>query len=176
MADGATFPGASVTMEQSELPGLWQIAGWSGFEAAVQPILAELGFTDAGDPREVRQAGAARPWRVAPDRIWLSGPDLRIAEAPGLAVLDLSHSRVSLRLAGPGSRRIIGQLIPVDMRQKSIGARQFLQTGIHGVHVLIERTDEGVFNVVIPRTWAESVKDFITFNANTYGLLLRAKS
>ena len=69
----------------------------------------------------------------------------------------ISSARAILRLSGPRASDVMARLCAVDFRDKS---RQFHATGIHHVPVHIH-AKEGVFDIYMPRSFAESLTDYI---------------
>lgn len=168
-ADGT--PG--VTLSNRALLGLWQVAGWDGFEAAVLPVLAKLGIKEVGDYRKAQQAKDVRTWRIAPDRVLIeTDTDLSGVGSDDLAVLDLGHARTVITLSGPAARDVLMQLVAIDLGPQAFIDGEFVQTGIHHVSVLIQCTGENSFDILVPGTWAASVWHVIHENALPHGLVI----
>ncbi|MEM9631656.1 MAG: hypothetical protein AAGA50_10050 [Pseudomonadota bacterium] len=163
-----------VALGTRSIKGLWQLAGWSGFEAAAEPVLKRLGFVDAGTFREARRSESATAWRIAPDKILLETADeLGDEQSAELAVLDLGHARTAITLTGPAARELLSQLIAIDVSPAAFRPGEFLQTGIHHIGVLIHCLEVDRFDILVPGTWAESVWEVLFDNALPHGVEVR---
>lgn len=162
-ARGMTSDDAAVAIGETETGYLTQVAGWSGFEAAAGRMPLLLGLTLPATYSVPARAGEARAWRLAPDRLLL-----RTATPPGLAstgeiaILDLSQARICLSISGPGAARLPSCGVAPDVREEAFPTGSFVQTGLHHVGVLIERSDRDGFLVVIPTTWSRSPSGLLT--------------
>jgi heterotetrameric sarcosine oxidase gamma subunit len=172
---GATFAeGPGVTLSESRPAALIQIAGWGDFEDAIKPGLTKLGFDDAGDYHQCHVATDIQLFRTAPDRILLAAPATIILpdslrSGPSLAVLDLSHSRTRIVVEGPAAQDVMARLAPIDFAMTALPIDGFVQTGIHHVGVLINRSTATRFEILTPVTWARSLWEFICLNAAPTG-------
>ncbi|WP_136439314.1 sarcosine oxidase subunit gamma [Pacificoceanicola onchidii] len=165
---------AGVVLGNRTLAGLWQIAGWSDFDEAADPVLQALGLTALGSYRQAQQAAGVRAWRTAPDRMLFETPqDLTPFNSAALAVLDLGHARTCITLSGPIARDVLAQVIAVDTAPDVLKPGMFLQTGLHSVAVLVHCTGPDAFEILVPVTWAESVWDILFENALPYGIAVR---
>ncbi|MES0885374.1 sarcosine oxidase subunit gamma [Roseibium sp. SCP14] len=163
-----------VTLGIRSIEGLWQLAGWSGFETAAEPILKRLGLEDAGTFREARRTDHATAWRIAPDKILLeTARGLGDQQSADLAVLDLGHARAAITLNGPAARDLLSQLIAIDVSTAAFRPGEFIQTGIHHIGVLIHCLEADRFDILVPGTWAESVWEVLFDNALPHGVEVR---
>lgn len=155
---GRTSHDEHVAISGQDIESLWQIAGWGSFEDSVAPLLADLGLTLPTGYVETLRSRDHAVWRIAPDRILLSGD--RVASATlgdDLALLDLSDSRVRLVLDGPGSAGLLARVLSLDFSTSAFPPGQFRQSGLYHVAALIERMTDTRFEMMVPRTWAGSV-------------------
>ncbi len=164
---------AGIVLGTRAIRSLWQIAGWADFETAAADLLGVLGLNGLGDYRTARVAGAVTAWRIAPDKVLIEGcGDLTGYGSADLAVLDLSHARTLIDLGGPAARDLLTQIVTVDVRAATFKPGAFLQTGIHGVGVLIHCIGSDDFEIYVPSTWAESLWEVFCENALPHGLLV----
>lgn len=153
---------------------LWQVAGWEGFEAALGPVLDTAGIAGIGGYRKVAPGEEVALFRIAPDRVLLSGAGAPAiaAQAAGdgrLVALDLSDAFGVLRVDGPDAEALLSRLLPVDVALSAFPAGEFRQTAAHGIRVLIHRTDPCGFDLLVPRSWGESLRDFAVAVGQTLG-------
>ena len=178
---GATMDdGPGVTLSQFRPGGLVQLAGWEDFEAIAAPVLAELGFADAGRFGDSVFANGRRLFRLAPDRILIASETPveppKIEPGVDLTVLDLSHSRIGLCVEGREAENLLARLAPIDFRASALPVDGFVQTGIHHVGVLICRTEAMKFEILVPVTWARSTWEMMCLNARSFGYRVTAPS
>lgn len=172
---------AALAFSERALGSLWQIAGWRDFEAAIEPVLSALGLEGLGDYGFVQTSATVEGYRIAPDRIWLCGPNASALEAAfdaarsdRLALLDLSHARVVIRVSGAAVADLMARVAPLDFSPAAFPADCFAQTGIHGVPVLIRRLSDEAFDLLVPVTWAVSVWEWLCLNARPLGYSIEA--
>ena len=103
------------------------------------------------------QSGDGLIARVEAEKIWVISASKTSDFDASYYPLDLSSARAILRLSGPRASDVMARLCAVDFRDKS---RQFHATGIHHVPVHIH-AKEGVFDIYMPRSFAESLTDYI---------------
>lgn len=161
--EGSVNDGASVAVSVTSAQYLTQIAGWGGFEIHSGEMLAALGlpFPDAYD--RAATAPGLRAWRIAPDRVLVQSKEPKhFGSTPDLAILDLSHAKIAVRIAGPGGAALLSRTAAIDLSEKAFPAGSFVQTAIHGIGVLIDRPERDVFEVFMPGSWAQSLVEFLT--------------
>lgn len=162
--------GTPIGLRQRVLPGLWQLAGWDGFDTAAKPALAALGLPGLGDYRRAQTGDACTAWRIAPDRLLIeTATSLARFASAELAVLDLGHARACIEVSGPHARTLLAQVTSADVSETAFEPGQFLQTGIHQVGVLLHCREEDRFELLVPSSWAESVWELLLLNASPFG-------
>lgn len=167
---GATG-GEAITLSTRPLQGLWQLAGWDDFDAAAKPALDHLGLTGPGDYKCAQSGERGTAWRIAPDKMLIeTNADLSGFGSDALAVLDLGHARTVITLQGDAARRLLSQVVAVDVSVAAFAPGMFLQTGMHHVGVLIHCTGDLSFDILTPPTWAESVWNLLFDNALPHGI------
>lgn len=162
VATPVAFGSQSITLETRPMNGLTQFAGWDDFDIALKPILARVGLTDGGSFKTAQATNGVTVWRIAPDKIWIEGgADLAIYHSDAVVTLDLGHARTVITLSGKGARDLLACVISIDINQAVFQTGDFLQTGIHGVGVLIQCTHNNRFDILVPSTWARTVWDLL---------------
>ncbi|MER8521717.1 MULTISPECIES: sarcosine oxidase subunit gamma [unclassified Mesorhizobium] len=146
---------------------LIQIEGWDAtlrqFEKSVSASLNTKLPTSVGET--VRHKGLLVV-RVAPRRLWLVLDES--AQAPALAVdpdlgcsVPLGEGRVRLKMAGPGIARLLSGCIAVNWHAPAAAPGRAVQTSFHHVPVLFLRTGETACELIVPRSFARSLSDWL---------------
>ncbi|MER9860972.1 sarcosine oxidase subunit gamma family protein [Mesorhizobium sp. M0185] len=146
---------------------LIQIEGWDAtlrqFEKSVSASLNTKLPASVGET--VRHKGFLTI-RVAPRRLWLALDEG--TEAPALVVdpdlgcsVPLGEGRVRLKMAGPGIARLLSGCIAVDWHAPTAAPGRAVQTSFHHVPVLFLRTGETACELIVPRSFARSLSDWI---------------
>lgn len=95
--------------------------------------------------------------RIEMSKIWLIG-SVALNEVPAAFYpLDLSSSRSVLRIQGPRAHDLLARLCAVDFRDDT---RNFHGASIHHCAVHIHKLESG-FDIYMPRSFGESLTDFI---------------
>lgn len=164
---GLTADGIAVTIRELELGYLTQLAGWEGFEIAAGSILRKQALSLPDNCNSSFRRGMTSVWRIAPDRVLVhSDTTINFEVGDEIARLDLSHSRICMRLDGFGSASLLSRVVALDLSERSFPTGTFAQTSFHHVGVLIDRRDINVFNVFMPTTLAASLTDFLADHLN----------
>ncbi|WP_189521194.1 MULTISPECIES: sarcosine oxidase subunit gamma family protein [unclassified Mesorhizobium] len=146
-----------------------QIEGWDAtlakFEASVSralgaPLPAAVGET-------VRHAEVLIV-RVAPRRFWLmseaGAKPLTIDPELGCSV-SLGEGRLRLRMDGTRLPEILSKCVAVDWSSPAAAPGRAWQTAFHHVPVLLLRTAETACDLIVPRSFAKSLTDWIADSA-----------
>ncbi|MCA0000107.1 MULTISPECIES: sarcosine oxidase subunit gamma family protein [unclassified Mesorhizobium] len=144
-----------------------QIEGWDGtlarFETSVSQALGARLPASVGET--VRHAGALIV-RIAPRRLWLivetgaEPPAIAIDPELGCSVL-LGEGRVRFRMEGARLQDILSACMPVDWSSAASAPGRAVQTSIHHVPALYLRTGESSCDLIVPRSFAISLADWI---------------
>jgi sarcosine oxidase, subunit gamma len=116
-----------------------------------------------GAPYAVRPYGPHQ-WFVVGDEM-LPAMALRekaAALAPDLALSDQSHGRVRLAVSGPRSRFLLARGCAVDLSIGAFPAGRSAPTLFNQIGVHITRTDEDRFELIVLRSFAESLWEDLT--------------
>lgn len=146
---------------------LFQIEGWeqtlAQFEASVSAALGTRLPASVGET--VRHEGL-RLIRIAPRRLWLlvddgfDAPSLTVDPELGCSV-SLCEGRVSLRMTGADIARVLSGCFAVDWYAPTAAPGRAVQTSFHNVSVLLLRTGETACELLVPRSFARSLSDWI---------------
>ena len=178
--------GEQLVVSEWPLGALIQLSGWrDSFESAARPLLARLGLDGIGSFDRAQASDKALAFRIAPERVLvrLTSPSdwpaiARDIDAALTPVLDLSHSRTLLRVAGVAAPDLMARLMPIDFEASAFGPGRFVQSGIHATAVLAHRNaDEGgapAYDIYMPRSFAASLWDFVTTAALPLGFRVEA--
>lgn len=159
---GKTTDGLAVTISEVELGYLTQLAGWDAFDKLADGVLRKQDLSLADDYRSSFRRGLTTIWRIASDRVLVrSDTAMDLEPVEQLVVLDLSHSRICVRLNGPGAASLLSRVVALDLSEVGFPVGTFAQTAIHHVSVLIDRYRDDEFNVLIPTTFGQSLSGFL---------------
>ncbi|WP_246680789.1 sarcosine oxidase subunit gamma [Mesorhizobium sp. B3-1-9] len=159
------------TLSRSDCP-IVQVEGWDGmlarFELNVSQMLGTALPVSVGET--VRHADTLIV-RVSPRRLWLmmetdaKPPQPAIDPELGCSV-PLGEGRVRFSLSGARILEILSGCIAVDWRAPSAAPGRAIQTALHHVPVLVLRTSETSCVMIVPRSFARSLADWIADGAS----------
>jgi heterotetrameric sarcosine oxidase gamma subunit len=155
-----------------------QAEGWPGtlpaFEAELSRQLGGRLPVASGETVSIDQWLAVR---IAPRRFWFiadEGTNLRCSIDPDLGcLLSLSESRMRLRLTGPHTFDILAACVAIDWQEAKPG--HAFQTGFHHVPVLALRTAADACDLFVPRSFAQSLAEWVADIAAPYEAAAPAK-
>lgn len=151
-----------------------QIDGWDGtlerFEASLSE---ELGTALPARVGETVRHADTLIVRVAPRRFWLiSEGD---AELPSPAVdpelgcsVSLSEGRMRFRMTGARVPEVLSACIAVDWLSPAAAHGRAVQTSFHRVPVLLLRTAADACDLLVPRSFARSLAEWVADAAAPY--------
>jgi heterotetrameric sarcosine oxidase gamma subunit len=173
-------------LSERPLGTLVQLSGWrDSFEAAASAVLRRLGFAGVGefDRAQVVVDGVA--FRIAPERVLLhlASPSVWQPIAAGVdpaltPVLDLSHARTLVTVAGDDAPALLGRVLPIDFDGTAFPPGHFAQSAIHAVAMLVHRPavpSAAGFEVYLPRSFAASIWNVLAGNATPFGYRVDAR-
>ncbi|MER8366067.1 sarcosine oxidase subunit gamma [Mesorhizobium sp. M0306] len=146
---------------------LIQIEGWDAtLRQFEKSVLASLGKKLPASVGETVRHKGLLTIRVAPRRLWLALDEG--TQAPALVVdpdlgcsVPLGEGRVRLKMAGPGIARLLSGCIAVDWHAPAAAPVRAVLTSFHHVSVLFLRTGETACELIVPRSFARSLTDWI---------------
>jgi heterotetrameric sarcosine oxidase gamma subunit len=171
---GGSADKASITLSEVPTPCLFQLAAWPDTLSEVGAIGARaIGVSNAPGPGEavsgekgtLMRIEPLKWWLVAEDHVAIAPPDIPAAEG---SFLDLSHSRTWLKVSGEKADVLLNHFLPIDLRERSFPAGSVASTAFHHVGVTLWR-DERDFNLLLPRSFAQSLWEMLRDSAKQYG-------
>lgn len=137
---------------------LHQMAAWPDTLGEVGQLAAAQAETEQGDLL-----------RVEPLKWWLVGCSAVELTAEQGAVLDLSHSRVQIRVSGERAADLLNRFLPLDLREAAFPVGSVASTGFHHVGVTLWRSDAG-YELFLPRGFALSLWELLRESAVQFGV------
>lgn len=158
-----------VTFIEAPAPVLYQVAAWPDTLETVAARVADMaGAGAAPSPGKAVAGRNGALLRVEPFKWWLYGIRARDLDPEQGTTLDLSHSRVQLRVAGPQARECLNRLVPLDLREQSFPAGSVASSAMFHVGVTLWRSEEG-YELFLPRGFAVSVWEVLFDTAVQFG-------
>jgi heterotetrameric sarcosine oxidase gamma subunit len=148
---------------------LWQVAAWPDCLAEIGQKTADaIGVEEAPGPGRAAMQGNQALLRVEPLKFWVIGASApQILPSSG-AILDLSHSRTHVRVAGPEAQILLNRYLPLDLREPSFTSGAVASTVFHHIGVTLWRSPSG-FELFLPRSFALSLWELLCQGAGQFG-------
>lgn len=157
-----------------------ELTGFKLFQFAVFPeqfrgfktsFKRQTGMTDLPDMSSSYSDMAGLVVRPELTKFWwlrsASAEDLTENTLSKYFPLDLSASRVLLKVSGEHAQTVINRFCAVNVSGE---AGQFLATGIHHVPVHILKQADSVFILFLPRSFSESLAETLYHTARQFGV------
>ena len=163
-----------VILEEVADLSLQQVAAWPDTLAAVGAKAAgAIGLRAAGARAALVPAAAVTGpkgalLRTEPLKWWLldaAAPSLTPEEG---TTLDLSHSRVRVRISGPEAAALLNRHLPLDLREGAFPAGSVASTAFHHVGITLWRAEAG-YELFLPRGFALSLWELLLESAAQFG-------
>ena len=153
--------------------GITQAEGWPDALPAFEAEMSrQLGGKLPAACGEVASIGRWRALRVAPRRFWLvsgDGSKPQVSIDPELGCLvSLDESRMLMRLSGPHSFDILSACVAIDWQAPEAALGRAVQTAFHHVPVLLLRTAADACDLLVPRSFAQSLAEWLAEVAAPY--------
>lgn len=150
-----------------------QAEGWGKTLPTFEADLSrQLGGTLPAAVGETVSIGGWLATRIAPRRLWfIAGgkPGLPLSIAPDLgSLLRLNESRMRLSLKGPHTFDILAACVAIDWHAPETRPGRAVQTSFHHVPVLLIRTAEEACDLLLPRSFAQSLAEWVAEVAAPY--------
>jgi methylglutamate dehydrogenase subunit D len=130
---------------------------------------AGQGSAVAQDLKGLREADAM--W-AGPDQYFVEGVSAKALKeqlGSSASVIDQSHGRVGIVIAGSQSRSVLSKGTPVDLHPASFPIGKAAMTQMAHVSVHLARTGEDAFKLLVFRGFAESFWDWLIKSSAQYG-------
>lgn len=139
---------------------LQQVDVWS--EAGREALSGLLGFAAPEEFGEVAGQNGIRVARISPRRFWVIGtlPLIRLSPEDGAAVL-LDQGRVCLTLSSAQAGRVLPQVMAIDWESPLAAPGRIVLSAIHRVPVAVLPQEAGRYELIVPRSFAESIGGLI---------------
>ncbi len=173
---GAIELATGLTCNENPMADLVMVSAWPNTDAEV---FGNVGKTLKIDiPEDCKTTSVSEQetaFRIAPHRLMI------VSDAPGLlttlrriiseedgTVSQQDHSRVRLRLSGPGAAALLSRGAPVDLDESVFPEGAFAQTAIHHMWVLIHRVagEQEAFDLYVLRSFALSFWQWLSESAD----------
>jgi len=173
--------GVGVELSETQPQSIVQTGAWPGEEKAVIAAIARvtgLSLPDGAGGGAVSETKSA--FGIAPGRF------LAVDEAEGLAdallkeisasigtVVDLSHGRTAIRIAGPRAEWVLAKFFAVDFSLPALPVGSGLSTRHHDIFAQIQRTGPARFDIYLFRSFARSFWTALCHAAEEVGYEVR---
>jgi sarcosine oxidase subunit gamma len=168
----------SITVQELRGRNLVQISGWQdSFDGLCHKLQALFNSHMPDDCRNAVTHKSRTFFRIAPERLWMSGPagdsllepfDESVMGADCF-VTEINHSRTLLRIEGAGAKTLINRELRVDLDDSVFSVGGFAQSVMHHIPVLVHRVDDTVFDLYIAREYAVTFWEWFLEAAETLG-------
>jgi len=120
--------------------------------------------------------GGSRMVRITDDQYWWVAanrePMLQFARelpSPFGTLTMLSASRVRIRICGPAARDLLAKGIALDLHPSVFQPGDSALTGLHHTGVFLECIDSDCYELYVPRTYAQSIWEWLVDAALPFG-------
>jgi sarcosine oxidase subunit gamma len=175
-AKGVDGPGVSLRLRHP-LSIVTVMARRGGTEALAAAMRDSFGLTLPGPGQSATAEDLMLRW-AGPEQ-WLAvaerGRDgdlhqhLTVALAEAASLVDQSHGRVAIVIAGPRARAVLAKGTAVDLHPSRFRPGQVAMTQMAHVGVHLTQTAPDAFELLMFRSFAESLVEFLTAMAAEYG-------
>ena len=170
-ASGESGPSgeSGVTLTEVRDLTLHQIAAWPDTLPKVGKLAAKaVGAKSAPGPGAAVSGTNGALLRIEPLKWWMLGGQAPEIKPKHGATLDLSHSRIHLRVSGEQATALLNRHLPLDLRESSFAVGSVASSALHHVGVTLWRSEQG-YELFIPRGFALSVWEVLVQTAGQFG-------
>jgi sarcosine oxidase subunit gamma len=175
-AKGSDGPGVTLRLRHP-LSIVTVMARRGGMEALAAAMHSSFGLALPGPGQSATAQDLTLRW-AGPEQ-WLAiaegGRDgdlhrrLTAALADTASLVDQSHGRVAIVIAGPRARAVLAKGTAVDLHPSRLRPGQVAMTQMAHVGVHLTQTAPDAFELLVFRSFAESLFEFLTAMAAEYG-------
>jgi sarcosine oxidase subunit gamma len=164
--------GPGISLSERHIASAWLVAAWPQRLAATGAALAlAAGVAAAPGPGASATGRGGTLLRVEPLK-WLLISESEIADPPIDAadgtVLDLSHARTVIHVAGPKVIELMARMVPIDLRLSSFTEGSVANTALHHIGVTILARGGG-FDILVLRSFGLAIWDILIDSAAQFG-------
>lgn len=142
-----------VTLAEVQVGPITSVAMLPGGAKVVAKALKPLGLTMPAPNTFAEKKGARIVW-IGRDQAFLTGVEAGVIE--GAAVTDQSDGWAVLAVSGVGAADALMRLVPVDLRLQAFPAGKVLRSVLNHMNVVILRTGDYAFEIMVFRSMARS--------------------
>lgn len=162
--------GAALVMGEVRGDSLVQVASFPRHRREMEASLARhLGVSLPEDGRRTVRSGGLTIWRTGMEQFWLrdrpgrdrSGEFVTLVGPAQGAVTPLSHSRTCLYLEGAPAASVLAKTLTIDLSERAFPVDASAMTGLHHTPVLVHRTSAARYEILVMRTFAVSVWEWL---------------
>jgi hypothetical protein len=97
-------------------------------------------------------------------RTWFASPSINTG-----GLRPAATQWVRLRITGPTARDVLAKGISLDLHPKVFQIGRGAHTGLHHTGVFLERVEDESYEIYVPRTYAESIWEWLSDAALPFG-------
>jgi len=164
--------GPGIRLNEQRLASAWLMAGWPDRLAeAAAAAAAAAGVEAAPGPGASATGAGGTLLRTEPLK-WLliseaDIPQPALEEHDG-TVVELSHARAVIHVAGPKAVELMARMVPLDLRPAAFPEGRVASTGLHEVGVTVLARDGG-FDILVLRSYGLTVWRTLIDSAAQFG-------
>ena len=183
-ADGGLARHPPVSLRERRPLHIVQISAFATtIDAAARVVSATLGV-DIPPPNRLARSGACEVRTIGPGvwqcvssateagatRVPAAGEWRRMLQGVG-TVVDLSHARTALQIAGPEAPHVLAKYCPLDLEASRFPAGTATSTRFGHLGMTLARLDDApTFEILVFRGYAEHVAEQLVAGAREYGV------
>ena len=162
-------PKSHITMHPCYDLHIMQLAFFADQQAACFALLKrQLGINGQDAGGHISWGKGCLVLRPEPTKIWILSPKAcPLTGAENFYPLDISASKITLRITGVKARALLNRHIAIDFRTSQT---RFIACPLHHVPIHILQVGEGWFDLFIPRSYAESLAHLLFESARPFGV------
>lgn len=161
---GDAAEGAGVKLSEIHLGSIVECAAWPGEEKAlIAAIARSTGLALPDGAGAGATSGERSAFAFAPGKVLVSdeaeGLATTLHQAIGLdtgSVVDLSHGRTAIRVAGPQAEWVLAKFFAIDFALPAFPVGSGRSTQHHEIFAQVRRSDEQRFDIYVFRSFARS--------------------
>lgn len=171
-------------VEYREIPGrgCLNLRGDADDPTLLDAVSAATGVALPTQPGSSSQAGDACVHWLGPDEWLLIVPDgeqlsvereLREAVRGSLSVVDVSGGFIHVNLSGEDAGKVLQKSSPYDFHTRNFPPGRCVQTVFAQATALVAAAEDGSFDLVFRRSYADYLVEWINDAAEEYGFVVR---